>query len=62
MPNGFYRIDSDIVEPIFFAVVPDDFINRNRGGPVALRRYAHIGEWADESDTPILAPHDRWSF
>lgn len=62
LTNSFYAIDGDIVERVFFAVVPDDFINRDRGGPVRLRRYTHIGDWTDESETPLLAPHDRWSF
>ena len=60
--SGIYSTGGEVVESVFFAVVPDDFINRDRGGLVSLRRYAHVGDWADVSETSPLVPHDRWSF
>ncbi len=62
MTNVLYSIERDVVDPVFFAVVPDSFMTRlSPGRPLA----AHMGlnfDASDEEDAPIVAPHDRWSF
>jgi hypothetical protein len=57
-----HRIETDVVSPVFYPVVPDEFMtSATGGGPRHLSRAAE-SDWEDESDTPLLAPHDRWSF
>jgi hypothetical protein len=58
-----YSIERDIVDPVFFAVVPDSFMTREsddyRPAPGQHRNGA---DWADEQDRPLISPNDRWSF
>lgn len=62
MTNVLYSIDRDVVDPVFFPVVPDSFMNRtSQAGAMPAARPANIS-WNDEQDTPIVAPHDPWSF
>jgi hypothetical protein len=57
-----YRIETDVVSPVFYPVVPDAFMISDTGdGPRHLSPAAE-SDWDDESDTPLLAPHDPWSF
>lgn len=57
-----YRIETDVVSAVFYPVVPDAFmISATGGGSRHLSRAAE-SDWEDESDTPLLAPHDPWSF
>jgi hypothetical protein len=57
-----YSIEREVVDPVFFAVVPDSFMTRSSSGqPVPSVRADLIG-WSDEYDMPIVTPHDRWSF
>jgi hypothetical protein len=56
-----YSTDYDAVDPVFFAVVPDSFMRRS--GPVSDKRYyIPEGELTDATESPFVAPHDRWSF
>ncbi len=55
-------IETNAVEAVFYPVVPDSFMTRESGGPSALAANARFGGWAPEMDSPILAPHDPWSF
>jgi len=57
-----YSMDRDAVEPVFFAVVPDSFTNRDSKDGGSRPRYVIAGNWRDELDVPILAPRDPWSF
>lgn len=57
-----YSTDGNGVDPVFYPVVPDSFMNRSgeRSYAPALDR---IGlEWPEEVDRPLVSPHDRWSF
>jgi hypothetical protein len=57
-----YRIETDVVSPVFYPIVPDAFMTSATGdGPRHLSRAAG-SDWEDESDTPLLSPHDPWSF
>lgn len=53
-----YSIDRDRVDPVFFACVPDSFMNRDVA--VATRRLG--GEWVDEIERPLVPAGDHWSF
>lgn len=57
-----YRIERDSVEPVFFAVVPDSFMNRDTKDGTVRPRFVAEGAWRDEMDVPVLAPRDPWSF
>jgi hypothetical protein len=59
---NIYSTDTDSVEFVFFAVVPDSFMNRESVPGSHRSRKATGNDWADETDQPILAPHDPWSF
>ena len=54
--------DTNAVEPVFYAVVPDAFMTRESATDSTPRRNAKVSGWADEIDAPILSPHDPWSF
>ena len=57
-----YKIDRDDVDPVFFAVVPDSFMTREMGS-LAFSRLPPFSEGEDdEQDSPVMVPHDRWSF
>ena len=63
MTNVLYSIERDVVDPVFFAVVPDSFMTRpSPGRPVAAARMEEDFDGSDEQDAPIVSPHDRWSF
>ncbi|HYN38624.1 MAG TPA: hypothetical protein VES39_05175 [Rhodospirillales bacterium] len=62
MTNALYSIERDVVDPVFFAVVPDSFMTRVSTGHVSRETTANDFGWADEQDAPIVAPQDRWSF
>lgn len=57
-----YSMHRDSVETVFFAVVPDSFMNRDSNDGLARPRYVVAGNWRDEIDVPVLAPRDPWSF
>jgi hypothetical protein len=57
-----YSIERDIVDPVFFAVVPDSFMTRESGCRPASRQDWNGADWADEQDRPLISPNDRWSF
>ena len=63
MELAIYSIERDIVDPVFFAVVPDSFMKREsdccRPAP---RQDWNGADWADEQDRPLISPNDRWSF
>jgi hypothetical protein len=56
-----YNIEHDSVDSVFFAVVPDSFMNRS--GSVSGKRFAMSEtDFADATIATLVAPHDRWSF
>jgi hypothetical protein len=57
-----YSIEREVVDPVFFAVVPDSFMTRSSSGQPVPRLGADAPDWSDEYDMPIVTPHDRWSF
>jgi hypothetical protein len=57
-----YSIERDIVDPVFFAVVPDSFMTRESGCGPASCQDGNGDDWADEKDRPLISPNDRWSF
>ena len=57
-----YSMDRDSVEPVFYAVVPDSFMNRDAKGGTTRPRHGAGGSWRDETDVPVVAPSDPWSF
>ncbi len=65
MVNLIYSIERDIVDPVFFAVVPDSFMNRpSFGRPASAPVADHLDsdDWVEQVDAPVVAPRDRWSF
>lgn len=46
------------VDTVFYPVVPDSFMTRDTASPFN----AKFGTMGHEVDSPILAPHDPWSF
>ena len=57
-----HDIETNAVEPVFYAAVPDSFMKRDSGNRSAPTFSLKFGAWTDEMDSPILAPHDPWSF
>lgn len=57
----FYSTENGAVDPVFYAVVPDSFMNRMSGSPVG-QRPAPDAFHGGETDASLLAPSDRWSF
>lgn len=53
-----HDIETNAVEAVFYPVVPDSFMTRN-SAPEFSAKFGGLG---DEIDSPILAPHDPWSF
>ena len=62
MANDLYSIARDVVDPVFFAVVPDSFMTRSSLGSQPFRADADSFGWTEAQDMPIVMPHDRWSF
>ena len=60
--NLGYSGDFAGVDPIFFAVVPDSFMNRDGIGETWLRAQPDAQEWSETIDVPLVGDHDRWSF
>jgi hypothetical protein len=57
-----YPIETDVVALVFYPVVPDAFMTSAGGdGPRHLSQAAE-SDWEEELDTPLLSPHDPWSF
>jgi hypothetical protein len=62
LPYRVYRSAGDVVDPVFFPVVPDSFMNRDPAhhrvdrGPLPASDDRIIAERA------ALGPRDRWSF
>lgn len=59
---AIYCTDRDVVDPVFFAVVPDSFMTRESNGRAVSRATWDGPLLDDEPDQPLIAPHDRWSF
>ena len=57
-----HDIETNAVEAVFYPVVPDSFMPRDGASRPRLHLNAHHGLLANEMDSPILAPHDPWSF
>ena len=57
-----YRIENEHVDPVFFPVVPDSFMDRSGAASVADRRRSDLVDWPEEIDRPFVSPRDRWSF
>ena len=57
-----HDIETNAVETVFYAAVPDSFMKRESGTSSKPTFSLKFGAWTDETDTPILSPHDPWSF
>lgn len=57
----FYTARNEVVDPVFYAVVPDSFMNRHSDGYVGERPAPEFVARL-EADAPLLAPRDPWSF
>jgi len=57
-----YRIETGVVSPVFYPVVPDAFMIGATGDGSRHLSQAAESDWEDESDAPLLSPHDPWSF
>lgn len=65
MNTLFYSTENGAVDPVFYAVVPDSFMNRMSGNPFGHRPAPEAFPDAfhgGEADAPVLAPSDPWSF
>lgn len=60
MNHLLYSIERDRVDPVFFPVVPDSFMNRD--GSARPVHHRSNGAWVEEIERPIVAAGDRWSF
>ena len=57
-----HNMDANSVDTVFFAVVPDSFMNR--GSKDEAPRVSNVANSVLDGivDTPFLAPRDPWSF
>ena len=56
-----YSMETNTVDSVFFPVVPDSFMSR--GSSDRPKRHTTVIEgWREETDTPLVAPRDPWSF
>jgi hypothetical protein len=62
LANVIYSIEVDAVDPVFFAVVPDCFMNRASGAAAQVRELSDADGWPADQDMPLVSPNDRWSF
>ncbi len=62
MTNVFYRKAGDIVDPVFFAVVPDSFMKREGTVVRGERTALPTSEERGLAERAVLGPRDRWSF
>lgn len=53
-----HDIETNAVEAVFYPVVPDSFMTRDS----APQFNAAFGVLMNGIESPILAPHDPWSF
>lgn len=59
---ALYSIEHEIVDTVFFAVVPDSFMRRDTTSSGETDRQLTRAEWPLETDRPLSVPGDRWSF
>ena len=52
-------MEANAVETVFYPVVPDSFMTRDSAPPFNANAFGMLGK---EINSPILAPHDPWSF
>lgn len=57
-----HNIETNAVEAVFYPVVPDSFMTRESATHGSAVFNAGFGVAANQIDSPILAPHDPWSF
>lgn len=57
-----HNIETNAVGAVFYPVVPDSFMTRDSATHSSPVFNAGFGVLANEIDSPILAPHDPWSF
>jgi len=57
-----HDIETNAVEAVFYPVVPDSFMTRDSTNRSAPQFNARFGVLVNEIESPILAPHDPWSF
>jgi hypothetical protein len=57
----FYNAGNEVVDPVFYAVVPDSFMNRHSDAAIGDRPAPDF-MLRLEADAPLLAPRDPWSF
>lgn len=62
MQLAISSIERDIVDPVFFAVVPDSFMTRESDCRPVPGQDRNGVDWIDEQDRPLISPNDRWSF
>jgi len=60
--HNMYNIDPGAVEAVFFAVVPDSFMNSESSERSTGNLRSGTADWPDILETPVLAPRDPWSF
>ncbi len=57
-----YRMEAEVVDPVFYPVVPDAFMTRAGGTNTIERQSNDLNDWPEEVDRPFVSPRDRWSF
>lgn len=57
----FYNATNGVVDPVFYPVVPDSFMNRHSDASVGVRPEPGAFVVA-EAEASLLAPSDPWSF
>jgi hypothetical protein len=57
-----YTMEANVVEPVFYPVVPDSFMKRESADHRGPARLAIDSNLSDVIDSPFLAPQDPWSF
>jgi hypothetical protein len=62
LQSNFYSIERDIVDTVFFAVVPDSFMRRESAWFGENSRPFATADWPLETERPLAVPGDRWSF
>lgn len=62
MTNRIYRNAGDIVDPVFFAVVPDSFMKREQSVFQSDRAPFPTSDGHIIAERAALGPRDRWSF
>lgn len=62
LTNPIYRTAGDIVDPVFFAVVPDSFMKREGSGNRIETAPLPVNDERVIAERAALGPRDRWSF